>query len=398
MALMSPDSIDHLDGTTAGERRVFNFLRIHLPDNYYVFYDAPVQGRYPDFIVVGPDLGIVILEVKDWQIESIISADKDVFRLRTTGRKQTNPYKQARGYMMALLDTLNKYPQLKQESGEYKGNPKFNYGYGAILANISEQAWVNSDRRDSIPVPYRMFKSDLDLLENKKNSHLLRNHLKRFIHAEKNFTNLSALDLELIASILSRGSDDRNRRPDEGPEDESPNPVPHPGPKPPRSSIPEKKNRMPFILSLLALISAYAFLQTDFFRQLSTGKKDSSYVPVPSVSEPPKQDFRTDPVNDELKKLMNPTIPFADMPMKTNNVQKENTNRKHNYSPPTEDKRRASASAVSKEGLWIKGNISKNGEYIYHMPGQRYYDKTIPERWFKTEQEAIVAGYRKSKI
>lgn len=51
----------------------------------------------------------------------------------------------------------------------------------------------------------------------------------------------------------------------------------------------------------------------------------------------------------------------------------------------------------------IKGNISSSGEKIYHMPGQRYYDKTVideskGERWFCTEEEAQQAGWRKSKI
>ena len=50
----------------------------------------------------------------------------------------------------------------------------------------------------------------------------------------------------------------------------------------------------------------------------------------------------------------------------------------------------------------IKGNISSSGK-IYHMPGQKYYDKTQidtsrGERWFCTEQEAQSAGWRKSKV
>lgn len=45
----------------------------------------------------------------------------------------------------------------------------------------------------------------------------------------------------------------------------------------------------------------------------------------------------------------------------------------------------------------IKGNINSKGEKIYHMPGQQYYDKTVPEEWFSTEKEAINKGYRKSK-
>lgn len=50
----------------------------------------------------------------------------------------------------------------------------------------------------------------------------------------------------------------------------------------------------------------------------------------------------------------------------------------------------------------IKGNISNSGEKIYHVPGQSSYDATgitesKGERWFCTEQEALGAGWRKSK-
>jgi endonuclease YncB( thermonuclease family) len=51
----------------------------------------------------------------------------------------------------------------------------------------------------------------------------------------------------------------------------------------------------------------------------------------------------------------------------------------------------------------IKGNISKSGERIFHVPGNRYYDKTIidegaGERWFCSVSEAIAAGWRPAKI
>jgi micrococcal nuclease len=51
----------------------------------------------------------------------------------------------------------------------------------------------------------------------------------------------------------------------------------------------------------------------------------------------------------------------------------------------------------------IKGNISQStGEKIYHVPGGDFYDETVidegaGERWFCTEQEAVAAGWRKSK-
>jgi hypothetical protein len=51
----------------------------------------------------------------------------------------------------------------------------------------------------------------------------------------------------------------------------------------------------------------------------------------------------------------------------------------------------------------IKGNISSaTGERIYHVPGQKYYAATrispqYGERWFCSEAEARVAGWRKAK-
>lgn len=62
-----------------------------------------------------------------------------------------------------------------------------------------------------------------------------------------------------------------------------------------------------------------------------------------------------------------------------------------------------SPSPTSKSGCEIKGNISSSGERIYHMPGQRFYDKTVidesaGEKWFCTEQDAISAGWRKAKL
>lgn len=44
----------------------------------------------------------------------------------------------------------------------------------------------------------------------------------------------------------------------------------------------------------------------------------------------------------------------------------------------------------------IKGNITKKGDKIYHLPGSRSYDQTKPEKWFCTEQDAQAEGFRKA--
>lgn len=51
----------------------------------------------------------------------------------------------------------------------------------------------------------------------------------------------------------------------------------------------------------------------------------------------------------------------------------------------------------SQGACMIKGNVGRNGK-IYHMPGQKYYNKTNPEAMFCSEAEAQSAGFRRSKV
>ncbi|PIE34110.1 MAG: hypothetical protein CSA55_01330 [Ilumatobacter coccineus] len=46
------------------------------------------------------------------------------------------------------------------------------------------------------------------------------------------------------------------------------------------------------------------------------------------------------------------------------------------------------------EGYPIKGNADS---MIYHVPGGRSYDATIPERCYANEDDAIVDGFRAAK-
>ncbi|WP_299964295.1 thermonuclease family protein [uncultured Roseobacter sp.] len=51
---------------------------------------------------------------------------------------------------------------------------------------------------------------------------------------------------------------------------------------------------------------------------------------------------------------------------------------------------------------WIKGNISASGEHIFHVPGQRFYERTgirhdKGEQWFCSGEEARAAGWRAAR-
>jgi hypothetical protein len=44
----------------------------------------------------------------------------------------------------------------------------------------------------------------------------------------------------------------------------------------------------------------------------------------------------------------------------------------------------------------VKGNINRDGEKIYHLPGDPAYERTKPERMFASAEEAEAAGYRRA--
>ncbi|MEO1922848.1 MAG: thermonuclease family protein [Sphingomonadaceae bacterium] len=54
-------------------------------------------------------------------------------------------------------------------------------------------------------------------------------------------------------------------------------------------------------------------------------------------------------------------------------------------------------SSAEVTGCVIKGNRSRRGDWIYHVPGQQYYEQTRPEEIFCSETAARAAGYRRSK-
>ena len=46
----------------------------------------------------------------------------------------------------------------------------------------------------------------------------------------------------------------------------------------------------------------------------------------------------------------------------------------------------------------IKGNHSRRGEWIYHLPGMPYYNATRAEAYFCSEADAQAAGYRRAIV
>ena len=133
---------------TPGERRFAQRLEAKLEDDYLCWYDVPVgpAKSHPDFVVLHPRRGLLILEVKDWKPDIIRSMTKsDASILTDRGLKHVlNPLEQARQYAHAVINVLERDKQLTLSSGRMQGRLTFPWAYGVVLANISRRTFESA--------------------------------------------------------------------------------------------------------------------------------------------------------------------------------------------------------------------------------------------------------------
>ncbi|AVP58931.1 DNA helicase II [Pulveribacter suum] len=135
---------------TAGERRLAERLETKLEDDYLLWYDVPVGPRqvHPDFIVLHPSRGLLILEVKDFRLSTIVQADRDSWTILdgATGQPKSiqSPDAQARRYAHEVLDTLRRDRRLVHLEGPRKGELVFAWSYGVVLANITRRQFTDA--------------------------------------------------------------------------------------------------------------------------------------------------------------------------------------------------------------------------------------------------------------
>lgn len=146
MAVTIPESIR--SSATAGERLLFRTLKTFLPDDYIVYFEPEIQGKRPDFVIIGPDLGIVVLEVKDYTKNTLLQVNHDEWHIVATSEEQAiikSPMKQARDYTFHLVDVLKKDKNLIQLDGKYKFNLKFPYGHGVVFTRMTSKDFIKHD-------------------------------------------------------------------------------------------------------------------------------------------------------------------------------------------------------------------------------------------------------------
>jgi superfamily I DNA and RNA helicase len=122
MAILIPTTLAMQD-PTPGERKTYQTMK-KLDHTWHVWYNSPLKGTvHPDFVLLHPEYGLFILEVKDWTIHSITEVDSYRFVL-SNGEEHKNPIEQARNYIWPIVNH-KKYIQ------------RIPYSFGVVFPNIN---------------------------------------------------------------------------------------------------------------------------------------------------------------------------------------------------------------------------------------------------------------------
>ena len=148
---------------TSGERRLAERLEAKLDADYLLWFDVPVGPRqsHPDFVVLHPRRGLLVLEVKDWRLASIVRADKSSWDILPGGEAKTvdNPAEQARHYALQVVDALKRDPPLVHPDGRHQGKLRFPWSHGVVFSHITRKQFTDAGLDQAI-APNRVVCSD----------------------------------------------------------------------------------------------------------------------------------------------------------------------------------------------------------------------------------------------
>ncbi len=167
MALF-PQGLSQIDARcNAGERRVLHQLKRCLEDDYLVWHDVPIgpRARQPDFVVLSPRWGVLLLEVKDWRRSTLGPGTRDAVELNLPRGRVTAPHplRQARDCVLELVDLMQRDPALVHADGPFAGRLLFPYGWGVVFSALRQADVIGSDFDALFPRARTLLRDDLEL-------------------------------------------------------------------------------------------------------------------------------------------------------------------------------------------------------------------------------------------
>ena len=158
MATLIPALGSCVSRMTSGEKRLAERLEQKLDDDYLLWYDVPVGPKqsHPDFVLMHARRGILILETKDWKLETIQQATRQAWDILVNGRVKVvmSPLAQARFCAIQVVNALERDPQLIQPNGNHQGKLAFPWGHGVVFTRITRKQFNDAGLGEAIEPNY----------------------------------------------------------------------------------------------------------------------------------------------------------------------------------------------------------------------------------------------------
>ena len=125
---------------TEGESTLLNFLDATLDDSFEVFFNPYLNGDRPDVLIMRKDYGVMVIEVKDWNLDNFCLNEKRKWVYKPNDSVVKSPIDQVLKYKNNLFD-LHVADLLRMKIKDFR---HFNMVTCAIYFHCASQARLNN--------------------------------------------------------------------------------------------------------------------------------------------------------------------------------------------------------------------------------------------------------------
>lgn len=120
---------------------------------YPLFANIGEKRKEPDIMLLDGNLGVIIIEVREFKIDDIVDVKEDNWILSNYDTNRINPVSNSEDYLYSIKSKFDLDRNLR---GKYKGN------YFVALPNIERAEWVKKIINKNIDIKLIIFKDDLN--------------------------------------------------------------------------------------------------------------------------------------------------------------------------------------------------------------------------------------------
>lgn len=232
MDLIVPESISST--ASQGEQILYKIFRDKLPDNFLVYYKQNTLNSCVDFIIIAPNLGLLLIDVISWYSSQIISVNDDNVSVvphpksnrvidipkssldlnihgRRTRKRSLQPKDEKEVYqwninkyqelLAQLSSKLQKYQHFNQFDSDNQIKLAFPIGYGIVFSNMTQEQCQENGIDKILTKSQLIYRKELLDLQSASSSELVKKLQEIFVN-KFSFSTITPEQINTIKTIL----------------------------------------------------------------------------------------------------------------------------------------------------------------------------------------------------